>query len=256
MISYSNPSSSVAMGELAKVVGSPFNKQETDILCSSDQPTPTDFRVFKSPPALASPFFASVFTLPQPVTDGSYGIPVMQMQEDERTLTLTLGFCFFISVNRPPRLDYLEDIHRVIKAAVKFEMKGVEEYVEAKLLDGFIRDKPFQVFAIACHYGWKREARVAASFSLLPSLFLPETTAAFYEPNLITAATYHRLMQYRRECMTAAGREVIRLIEASDCSSRPWSVDPDQRRVCKGSYFENSSEEKFQHKFQGWNKDL
>ncbi|KAG6902547.1 hypothetical protein C0995_014936 [Termitomyces sp. Mi166 len=216
------------MGETAK---HPFENPDADIILrSSDQPLPTDFRVFKFLLSLASPFFATAFTLPQPPTDGSEDVPVMEMEEDAKTLGMILGFCYPISVHRLPRLTTLKDVRAILQAAEKFEMKGVQEYVRETVVDGFLADKPVSVFAIACHYGWK-EVVVQAAYRFLA---LPIDSVPPDEPELelITAATYRRLLGYRKECGEAAKKEVIRLAEAGATSTAPWGAKPTTGHVC------------------------
>ncbi|KAG6816047.1 hypothetical protein H0H87_008963 [Tephrocybe sp. NHM501043] len=213
----------------SKPAGFPFDLPEADlILRSSDRPIPTDFRVFKLLLSIASPFFASAFTLPQPPVNGSGDIPVMEMQEDEHTLTMILGFCVPISVHLPPSLDSLKDIQGVLQAAVKFEMKGIEGYIRKVLFDRFIESKPLQVFAIAHNRGWKKLAALAARFYLT----VPAKTVTSDELELISAAAYHRLMVYRQKCGEAAKQEILRRLAANPSSSRPWAVQADRRRTC------------------------
>ncbi|KNZ75160.1 hypothetical protein J132_04645 [Termitomyces sp. J132] len=131
---------------------------------------------------------------------------VMNMDEDARTLKMLLGFCYPISIHRLPRLTTLKDVRTILQAAEKIEMKGVQENIRETLVDMFSVDKPVSVFAIACHY-WKKEIDQAAyRFLVLP---INSASADEADLELISAATYHRLLRYRQECGEVAKNEVM-----------------------------------------------
>ncbi|KAG6908886.1 hypothetical protein DXG01_002864 [Tephrocybe rancida] len=215
-------------GRQITAAGPPFDHPDADIILrSSDTEEPTDFRIFKLLLSLASPFFASAFTLPQPADD-SDDVPIMEMQEDRHTLEMILGLCYPISVQEPPRFTTLRDLRRAIQAANKFEMEGVQRHLKKVLVESrFIESQPLQVFAVACRHGWLEEARVAARYSLRH----PMDTTLFEELELITAGTYRRLMQYRKECGEAGASEVLRHTLVRPANS-PWSWDSYESQYC------------------------
>ncbi|KAG5725046.1 hypothetical protein E4T56_gene12402 [Termitomyces sp. T112] len=218
------------MGATAKP---PFDNPDADIILrSSDQPHPTDFRVFKFLLSLASPFFAAAFTLPQPLVDSSEDVPVMEMEENAKTLRTILGFCYPISVHPLPRLTTPEDVRAIFQAAEKFEMKGIQNHIREALVDEFLEDKPVSVFAIACHYGWKEVVDQAAYRFLALPILVDSPPADESSLDLISAATYTRLLRYRKECGEAAKSEVIRLAEVGATSTAPWGEKPTTSHVC------------------------
>ncbi|KAG5654172.1 hypothetical protein H0H81_006554 [Sphagnurus paluster] len=199
----------------------PFDNPAADIILRSSDKIPVDFRVFKLLLSLASPFFAAAFTLPQPEADDTI-MPVMEMEEDADTLALLLGLCYPVSVCAPPRLRTLRDLRMVMKAAVKFEMDGIQQHLRTLLVEPrFIEQQPLRVYAIACRYGWIKEAREAARNTLR----YPADTPLVDELELISGGTYHRLLQYRKECGETASSAVAALAMQRPASLGGWVWD-------------------------------
>ena len=75
----------------------PFDHAKADIILrSSDK---SDFRVFKLFLSLASPFFETLFELPQPTQASEDqeikdGLAVIYMPENSKTLDILLRFCY------------------------------------------------------------------------------------------------------------------------------------------------------------------
>ncbi|PPQ69583.1 hypothetical protein CVT25_000957 [Psilocybe cyanescens] len=185
----------------------PFDHPDADVILRSSDLEPVDFRVFKLLLSLSSPFFSEIFTLPQPSTPSSFysdeylessrGLPVVQMAEDKETLQLLLGLCFPISAHETPRISSLQEMQKVIEAAMKFEMEGILKYLRHELVaPRFIESQPVRVFAIAYRNGWDAEAKKAAKYTLRQ----PVDTPYVAELELISGATLYRLREYHRIC--------------------------------------------------------
>jgi len=194
---------------------SPYDHVDADVILRSSDKEPVDFRTFKLLLSLSSPFFAEIFTLPQPTgtplysdecADTSRGIAVVQMAEDRETLRLLLGLCLPVSVNEIPRFSHLLEIQKVAEAACKFEMDGVLKYLRGQLvLPRFIESQPLRVFAIAYRYGWDLEARKAARYTLRH----PMNTPFVSELEFISGATFYRLQEYHRMCGEVASSRAL-----------------------------------------------
>lgn len=206
---------------VTKTAGHPFDKSNADIILRSSDNPPVDFRLFKLLLSLASPFFDTTFTLPQPdnVEDG---IPIILMSEDQHTLELLLILCYPISVEEPPHISSLQDLQLVIQAAMKFEMEGIQKYTRRVLVEPrFIESQPLRVFAIACRYGWAAEARKAARFTLRQ----PVTVPFVEELEYISAAVFYRLQEYHRKCGEIAAATTLQLaIASSPDDDRVWTT--------------------------------
>ena len=187
----------------------PFNHPNADVILRSSDKEPVDFRVYKLLLSLASPFFTELFSLPQTsnpsISDECRdpgGLPIIQMTEDRETLRLLLSLCFPVSVSKLPRFSSLQEIQKVIEAAFKLEMEGLQMYLRTELISlRFIEAQPLRVFAIAYRYGWDREARMAARYSLRYHMNPP---GYFLELGYISGATYYRLQEYHRMCSEVA----------------------------------------------------
>ncbi|KAF4610615.1 hypothetical protein D9613_007147 [Agrocybe pediades] len=192
----------------------PFDRPEADIILRSSDKEPVDFRVFKILLSLSSPFFADLFSLPQPSTpyacsdecvDGMR-TPVMQVAETAETLRVLLGFCFPISAHELPRLTSFEEIQRIAEAASKYEMIGIIKHLKIELLaPRFVESQPLRAFAIAHRYGWDAEARKAARYTLRHPIEAPFMS----ELELISGATLHRLQDYHRTCREVASSRAL-----------------------------------------------
>ncbi|KAL9713477.1 hypothetical protein Ac2012v2_003087 [Leucoagaricus gongylophorus] len=189
----------------------PFDHLDADVILRSSDKEPVDFRVFKLFLSLASPFFAMIFTLPQPnspvyLEEYEDGVPVIQMSEDKHTLHLLLKFCYPIALVEVPRLSSLQELQSISQAAFKFEMDGVKNFARKALMEPrFLESQPLRVFAVACRFGWTTEVKTAARYTL----HQPLSSSAYYEELVhVTAAAYHRLQQYHRICGEVAQSRV------------------------------------------------
>ncbi|KDR80845.1 hypothetical protein GALMADRAFT_241323 [Galerina marginata CBS 339.88] len=208
----------------------PFDNADANVILRSSDKEPVDFRAFKLLLSLSSPFFAEVFTLPQPNTPSAWSeerldgagraIPVVQMSEDSTTLHLLLGLCLPISIHETPRFSSLQDLQKVAEAALKFEMEGVLKYLRGELVTPrFIESQPLRVFAIAYRYGWDAEARKAARYTLRHSIDIPFVS----ELEFISGATLYRLQEYHRMCgEVASSRAMLQPALAEDDDHWTW----------------------------------
>ncbi|KAF9528918.1 hypothetical protein CPB83DRAFT_790789 [Crepidotus variabilis] len=205
----------------------PFDHSEADVILRSSDKEPLDFRVFKLLLSLSSPFFTEIFTLPQPATPSPENtsspyadeyssfdpvtlkhrrIPIIQMAEDQETLSYLLGLCLPISIAPQPHFSSLETLLKVAEAAIKFEMTGIQAHLRAELISPrFIEAQPLRVFAIAYRYAWDAEARKAARYTLRQ----PLNSSFVNELSYISAATFFKLQEYHRTCGEVASSRAL-----------------------------------------------
>ncbi|KAH0836774.1 hypothetical protein J3R83DRAFT_8523 [Lanmaoa asiatica] len=178
----------------------PFDHAEGDIILrSSDN---IDFRVFKLFLSLASPFFKTLFDIPQPaqasedqeIKDGLVVVPVT---EDSKTLDALLRFCYPCTLADDPNLEVLEDVLDVLQAAKKYsldviEKKAAHTFSNPKILEA----EPLRCFALARHRRMQEETLLAAKYTLTQPLVPPW----FEEIDLITATDLLTLLNYHQEC--------------------------------------------------------
>ncbi|KZT68314.1 hypothetical protein DAEQUDRAFT_766485 [Daedalea quercina L-15889] len=187
----------------------PFNKRTADvILRSSDH---VDFRVRQSILAEASPFFESMFSLPQlpdnrkrkerDETEYRDGIPVVDMSEGSRVLDSLLRFCYPVE---DPLLPSLKVTCEVLEAARKFDMAYVVAQVKKQFLSRAAQ-QPLEAYIVAVTRGWVDEMREAARCTLRRDM---RWDAYIPEMEQISAGAWYRLRAYHSACSEAVSKLV------------------------------------------------
>ncbi|KAI6149640.1 hypothetical protein BKA82DRAFT_161490 [Pisolithus tinctorius] len=190
--------------DLTPYASLPFDNEKADvILRSSDN---IDFRVFKLFLSLASPFFETLFDLPQPSEEMSTdveikdGLPVVPVSEDSKTLDPLLRFCYPCTLADDPALEDFRDVINVLEAAKKYSLDAIERTVCKSLFNPKILEtNSLRCFSIACRARLQDECILAAKYTLREPL-LPMW---FEEIKLITSTELLALLTYHRKCGTA-----------------------------------------------------
>ena len=188
------------MSDDSTYAATPFDHAKADIILrSSDN---IDFRVFKLFLSLASPFFETLFDIPQPdeengdqeVKDGLVVIPVT---EDSKTLDALLRFCYPCTLADDPDLELLKDAMDVLEAARKYSLDVIETKARKAIVSPKILEvEPLRCFAIA-HRGRLREETLLAAKSTLTQPLIPSW---FQEVELINATDLLSLLTYHKKC--------------------------------------------------------
>ncbi|KAH9951049.1 hypothetical protein B0H21DRAFT_719242 [Amylocystis lapponica] len=190
-----------------------FIKPTADLLLiSSDDVV---FRVHKIILAEASPFFETIFTIPQsPQSETStgerginheeyLGLPAIRMVESSDVLESLLRLSYPID---DPILADAGDVGMVLAAAIKYDMLQAINITKQRLL-GFIQETPLRVYAIACFHHLEKVAYTAAS-AVSSNGYLQDTvppTIYIAEMERITAGAYQRLVAFCK----APGRSTL-----------------------------------------------
>lgn len=181
----------------------PFNHAKADVILRSADGV--EFRVFMLFLSLASPFFETLFGLPQ-APDGASdqemkdGLAVIAMSEDSKTLDLFLRFCYPSTLAEDPSLDSLTEVLAVLAAARKYSLDLIERKVcQALANPKVLETEPLRCFAIARNARLKNETIVAARHNLRQ----PLVPALFAEINLISASELLALLTYHKKCTIA-----------------------------------------------------
>ena len=178
----------------------PFDHPNVDIiLCSSNN---IHFHVFKLFLSLASPFFKTLFEIPQSaeVNKGQEvkdGLVVILVTENSKTLDALLCFCYPCTLTDDPKLDVLKDVMHVLEAARKYSLVAIEKKAcqvisNPKILEAEL----LQCFVIACRKHLHEETLLAAKYMLMQPLIL----SWFQEIKTITAANLLSLLSYHQRC--------------------------------------------------------
>ncbi|KAI0028922.1 hypothetical protein K488DRAFT_28656, partial [Vararia minispora EC-137] len=171
------------------------------ILRSSDL---VSFHVHKTVLSLSSPFFADMFSLPQPSTSSSSppvardddGLPVIEMAETEEELMTMLAFCYPIS---EPDIADFRLLTRALVVARKFDMESMRLRLKRQLAS-FVTRFPERTFAVAWAHGMHDVARAAARESLRAPLATVQYVEEF---ELVSGGALFALLKYQRRCVDA-----------------------------------------------------
>jgi hypothetical protein len=181
----------------------PFDHAKADIILRSSDAV--DFRVFKLFLSLASPFFETLFEIPQPVKENGDqeikdGLAVIPVTEDSKTLDALLRFCYPSTLVDHPNLEMLKDAMDVFEAASKYSLDAIEKKARQAIVNPKILEaEPLRCFVIA-HRGRLREETILAARYTLTQPLIPSW---FQEIELITATDLFSLLTYRHECSGA-----------------------------------------------------
>ncbi|KDQ62847.1 hypothetical protein JAAARDRAFT_146605 [Jaapia argillacea MUCL 33604] len=182
-----------------------FNSPRADvILRSSDN---VDFHTFRIILSEASPFFDSMFTIPQPLSEPNddvghkNGLPIIPVSEKSKTIEAVLRFCHPIS---DPKLDQLDDLQELLTAATKYELSFIATSLRRQVVP-FLEEHPLRVYAIAYIHEWEAEARLAARATLRKpsSELLPAYASQTIPPEfqVLPAVALIRLRRYHQACV-------------------------------------------------------
>jgi hypothetical protein len=199
MSSINTEISSTLSGDLTFATA-PFDHEKADIILrSSDN---IDFRVFKLFLSLASPFFATLFDIPQPTEvnmDQEFkdSLAVIPVAEDSKILDPLLRFCYPCTLTDDPRLEVLENAMDVLEAARKYSLDAIEKKARQAIMNPkFLHAEPLRCFAIAHRGGLREETLRAARYTLTQPLIPPW----FQEIDLLTATDLLSLLTYHQRC--------------------------------------------------------
>ena len=185
--------------------GTPFDHDDADaILRSSDQ---VDFHVYKVILSASSPFFKSMFSLPQPdaTSISEKQKPIVDLQENSKTIAALLTFIYpVVSVDTQP--ESLDDMVDTFAAAKKYDMavvsqRLIQQFAKSKVVQG----NPVVAFCVAYSHNIEEVARVAAKASLKHQMNLDNIGDNL---QYINGAAFHQLYKFHRACSAAAAQAI------------------------------------------------
>ncbi|KAI0248056.1 hypothetical protein BJV78DRAFT_851427 [Lactifluus subvellereus] len=127
-----------------------------------------NFRVHRSVLVTSSPFFADMFSLPQPANDEVIdGLPVVRLSEDVEVLNSLISILYPV----PPEIPSNDDsILALLAASQKYDMVAVQSSIRAEVSRrGLLSPKgaeTFRVYAIACRQRLIPEMETTARLTL------------------------------------------------------------------------------------------
>ncbi|KAG1807512.1 uncharacterized protein BJ212DRAFT_1387152 [Suillus subaureus] len=188
---------------MATCASAPFDHAQADVILRSADGV--EFRVFKLFLSLASPFFETLFSLPQ-APDGATDqemkddLAVIAVSEDSKTLDSFLRFCYPSTLADDPSLENLTDVLSMLAAARKYSLDLIEKKVcQALANPKVLETEPIRCFTVARNARLTQETITAARHTLRQPLI----PAQFSEIGLITASELLALLTYHKNCSTA-----------------------------------------------------
>ena len=125
------------------------------ILRSSDR---EEFPVHKDILSIASPVFRDMFNLPQPPEPTSR-IPIVDLSEPSDILR---PFIQFVYPRSPPNISDITTLAALFTIADKYATEVVTGQLRGMLIPRFLYASPPRVYALASHWGFEEEAKVAS----------------------------------------------------------------------------------------------
>ncbi|KAF7371384.1 hypothetical protein MSAN_00774900 [Mycena sanguinolenta] len=159
------------------------------------------FRVHRLVLSRASPFFDTMFSLPQPA--GENDVPIIEVAEPGRLLDC------FLRVWYPgadmAAIDGLDELDKIMELALaKYDMRFLARILQ-KHVETYTETSCVAVFALACRYGWRDVAKAAARQSLkLDFRKLYSDTSLTPHLKHISADHLQALLRYHNACSLAA----------------------------------------------------
>ncbi|TFY68122.1 hypothetical protein EVJ58_g1216 [Rhodofomes roseus] len=229
----------------------PFDNMYKDadvVLQASDG---TRFYVHKSTLRVASKFFSSMFSLPQPPSpssavgssDAREEIPSIPVTEDSATLERLLRMCY--PIDSPDNSDSsIQAVAPILGAALKYQMPMVAKLMAKSLLNHCTFD-PLGVFAVAYKLDLQKyEARAVHEFTKWCTRTKPTHSGKGPGRNAagipdITSSRAHSLGEYSSELNSLPASVYYRLLEyhtTTTVTSSLQNAEAAVKHICSRSH--------------------
>ena len=138
-----------------------FEAPDADIVlrCSDGKELPVHRLIL----SLASPIFQSMFSLPQPTEPHPPQIPTIDIPESSDILE---PFIQYLYPRSPPKISDLPMWETLYTVADKYNAEAVMEAFRDMLISRFLETSPMRVYALASHWGFEEEAKIASRRTL------------------------------------------------------------------------------------------
>ena len=194
-----------------------FSSPDADIILRSDDSRPTDFRVHRCILRAGSPFFHTMFSLPQPALpqpecDSDERLSVLDVAEPAAVLDPLLRFLYPVP---DPEVSTLDALVLVMVAASKYDMAAVMDRLRVLLVSpAFLETASVRVFAIASRFDLEEEAKLASKYTLRVHVL---DAPLCEDLRHISAYSYHRLLDLHRRRGDAA-RQALCVSDGLRCA--------------------------------------
>lgn len=176
-----------------------FTADDADIVIRATRcDAPREFRVHKIILSLASPLFKDMFSIPQPASSAASteaALPVIDVDDTPEDFESFLLMIYPFGLPSTPTLDA---ISRVLTTLDKYQVQGPSLNPLKSLLVSpeFLKNDPIGVYSLACVWGFKEEADLAAPYT--SSRDVPASASA-EDIQRMTGTEYHRIIILGKE---------------------------------------------------------
>ena len=199
-----------------------FTAEDADIILRT--PEPKHFRVHKNILSIASSVFRDMLAVPQSLSksarEDGCECPVVDVQDSAKDLEVLLRMIYPVAF--PPITD-LDTLSNTLVILDKYHTEGLQERLKPLLISStFLNTDPMRVYAIACRWGFKTEAGIAASYA--STIGISEFTC-MDDMRYISGLDYHRVALIAQERREIGRGEVL---------NKPLTC-----RYCPQTFYEN-----------------
>ena len=173
-----------------------FTADDADIILRASRcEMPREFRVHKTILSITSPVFKDMFDTPQPVpstTPAGPTIPIIDLDDTPEDLENFLRMIYPLGFPATGTLG-LGAIAGALVVFDKYQVQGRSLQPLRSLLVSpeFLKNDPIRVYSLACVWGFKREADLAAPYTSFLDVL---TSASAEDIQRMTSTEYHRIL--------------------------------------------------------------
>jgi len=192
-----------------------YDFDDADIVLRT--PRSKGFRVHRGVLSVASPVFRILVgdvLKPSPEDEEKGALPEIDVEDAPEDMDLLLRLIYPITL--PPKFEDFDTLSRAFGILQKYKVEGTQELLKPILVSPpFLTSDPVRVYAMACRFGFKEEAEVAA-----PRAAATDFTAAIRAEDLrkMDGMDYHRLVVLSKERFKKSKSDVFSLpLQCPNC---------------------------------------
>jgi hypothetical protein len=172
-----------------------FSNSEGDIILAS-KGGDVLFRTHTFVLKTTSGWFRTMFSLPQ--KSGSITTDIIYMDEDAPILECLLRMACGLPILPPTNYDAVD---LLLFAAEKYDMPGVMSIIRILVMTPSLLDQPLRLYAVACRFGWEKEAQFASTETLSLDLHSEPYRASLQSLSTPALLNLFQLHRDRREAL-------------------------------------------------------
>ena len=182
-----------------------FTADDADIILRT--PESTLFRVHKNILSIASSVFKDMLADPQSPSESAEEkceLPVIDVQDSAEDLEVLLRMIYPVAF---PPITNLNDLSNALVILDKYHTEGLQERLKLLLTSStFLATDPVRVYAIACRWGFKTEAAIAAPYASTIGI---SNFTCMDDLRYMSGLDYHRIALLAQERREIGRKEIL-----------------------------------------------